>query len=75
MADRQAILSAGGGTARIASLFEKIQQSPISRIQVQLITQQHDYMKRIRRMVECHVMFSLQRVSLLYGDNVIGALF
>jgi len=43
--DRNSILAAGGGTARIAALFEKLQRMPISRMQVQALAQQHDYMK------------------------------
>ena len=69
VADRQAILSAGGGTARIASLFEKIQQSPISRIQVQALAQQHDYMKRIRRNGGARDVLAPKGIALLWGQR------
>lgn len=69
LADRQAILSAGGGTARIASLFEKIQQSPISRIQVQALAQQHDYMKRIRRNGGARDVLAAKGIALLWGQR------
>ncbi|WP_164902829.1 NaeI family type II restriction endonuclease [Rhizobium sp. WSM1325] len=41
--------AAGGGTNRVAALFDKIQRRPISRHQVQAVAQQSDYMRRIRR--------------------------
>lgn len=45
--DRNAIINAGAGTARIAALFERVLLRPISRSQVQALAQQHDYMKRV----------------------------
>lgn len=48
-ADRRAIFAAGGATSRLAALFEKLQRTPVSRLQVQAVAQQHDYMKRLRR--------------------------
>lgn len=69
IADRQTIISAGGGTARIALLFEKIQQSPISRIQVQALAQQHDYMKRIRRNGGARDILAPKGIALLWGQR------
>ncbi len=67
--DRQIILNAGGGTARIALLFEKIQESPISRIQVQALAQQHDYMKRIRRNGGARDILAPKGIALLWGQR------
>jgi hypothetical protein len=47
--DRQEIFAAGSASARLALLFAKLQRQPISRLQVQAVAQQHDYMKRLRR--------------------------
>ncbi|WP_295808509.1 NaeI family type II restriction endonuclease [uncultured Nitratireductor sp.] len=46
---RKALINAGGGSARIAALFEMVQGRPISRVQIQGLARQLDYMKRIRR--------------------------
>jgi len=48
-ADRKEIFAAGSASARLALLFSKLQRQPISRLQVQAVAQQHDYMKRLRR--------------------------
>lgn len=48
-ADRKEIFAAGSASARLALLFSKLQRQPVSRLQVQAVAQQHDYMKRLRR--------------------------
>ena len=48
-AGRQEIFAAGSASARLALLFSMLQRQPISRLQVQAVAQQHDYMKRLRR--------------------------
>lgn len=67
--ERKAILSAGAGTARIAALFEKMQQTPISRLQVQALAQQHDYMKRIRRNGGARDILAPKGIALLWGQK------
>jgi len=69
VADRQAILAAGGGTLRIAALFEKIQRQPVSRLQVQALAQQHDYMKRIRRNGGARDILAPKGIALLWGQG------
>lgn len=69
LAERNAILDAGGGTARIAALFERIQRRPISRLQVQALAQQHDYMKRIRRNGGARDLLAPKGIALLWGQG------
>ncbi|MBY3589485.1 hypothetical protein HJA87_06250 [Rhizobium bangladeshense] len=69
LADRQAIMAAGGGKNRIAALFEKIQRQPISRLQVQALAQQHDYMKRIRRNGGARDVLAPKGIALLWGQG------
>ncbi len=67
--DRLEVLNAGGGTNRLAALFEKIQGRPISRIQVQALAQQHDYMKRIRRNGGARDILAPKGIALLWGTR------
>lgn len=67
--DRQEIVEAGGGTQRLAALFEKIQRKPISRVQVQALAQQHDYMKRIRRNGGARDILAPKGIALLWGQG------
>lgn len=67
--ERHAILAAGAGTARIARLFEKVQRTPISRLQVQALAQQHDYMKRIRRNGGARDILAPKGIALLWGQR------
>ena len=48
LADREAILSVGSASRRIAALFSKLPGRPIHRLQIEGLAQQRDYMKRIR---------------------------
>lgn len=68
-ADRNEIMAAGGGKNRIAALFEKIQRQPISRLQVQALAQQHDYMKRIRRNGGARDVLAPKGIALLWGQG------
>jgi len=67
--NREEIIHAGGGTARLAALFEMIQGKPISRVQVQALAQQHDYMKRIRRNGGARDMLARKGIALLWGKG------
>lgn len=64
---RQQLISAGGGTNRLAALFELVQRRPISRTQVQALAQQHDYMKRIRRNGGARDILAPKGIALLSG--------
>ncbi|UNK37734.1 hypothetical protein MNR02_14885 [Shinella sp. H4-D48] len=69
VADRNEIVSARGGTHRIAALFEKVQDKPISRQQVSALAQQLDYMKRIRRNGGARDILAPKGIALLWGQR------
>lgn len=69
VSDRTEIMSARGGTNRIAALFEKVQGKPISRQQVSALAQQHDYMKRIRRNGGARDILAPKGIALLWGQR------
>jgi hypothetical protein len=66
---RQAIMNAGGGTARLAALFEAVQKKPISRVIVQAIAQQDDYMKRVRRNGGARDLLAPKGIAVLWGTG------
>ena len=68
LAQRQAIMAAGGGTQRIASLFRAVQQRPISRLIVQAVAQQDDYMKRVRRNGGARDVLAPEGIAILWGQ-------
>ena len=47
-AKRKTIFAARGGTARLVTLFEELQQTPIHRSVIESVARQKDYMKRLR---------------------------
>lgn len=65
--ERQALISAGGGKRRVAALFEKIQNTPISRTQVLALAQQLDPMKRIRRNGGARDILAPKGIAILSG--------
>jgi hypothetical protein len=69
VSDRNEIMSARGGTSRIAALFEKVQGRAISRVQVSALAQQHDYMKRIRRNGGARDVLAPKGIALLWGQR------
>lgn len=64
---RMALVNAGGGSARIAALFEMVQGRSISRGQVQGLAQQRDYMKRIRRNGGARDILAPKGIAILSG--------
>jgi hypothetical protein len=66
---QQAIMNAGGGTARLAALFETVQKKPISRMIVQAIAQQDDYMKRVRRNGGARDVLAPKGIAILWGTG------
>lgn len=67
LTQRQAIMNAGAGTARLAALFEAVQTKPISRLIVQSIAQQEDYMKRVRRNGGARDVLAPKGIAILWG--------
>lgn len=75
--DRAAVFAAGSATSRLAALFEKLQRQPVSRLQVQAVAQQHDYMKRLRFNGGARDKLAEKGIALLSGrtdSRLIGAL-
>ena len=69
LAQRQGIMNAGGGTARLAALFEAVQKRPISRVIVQAIAQQDDYMRRVRRNGGARDVLAPKGIAILWGTG------
>mgnify|MGYP004417262459 CR=1 FL=1 len=67
--DRMEIFAAGSASARLAELFTKLQRRPISRLQVQAVAQQHDYMKRLRRNGGARDILADRGIALLSGRS------
>lgn len=67
--ERLEIFAAGSASARLALLFAKLQRQPVSRLQVQAIAQQHDYMKRLRRNGGARDAMVEQGIALLSGRS------
>ena len=62
-------MNAGGGTARLAALFEAVQKKPISRVIVQAIAQQDDCMKRVRRNGGGRDVLAPKGIAILWGTG------
>lgn len=67
--ERLEIFAAGSARAKLALLFTKLQRQPISRLQVQAVAQQHDYMKRLRRNGGARDILLEQGIILLSGRS------
>lgn len=67
--DRTAIMALKGGTQRLALLFERYQDLPISRVQIAAIAQQDDFMKRIRRNGGARDILAPKQIAILYSGT------
>jgi hypothetical protein len=67
--DRREIFAAGSASARLTLLFSKLQRRAISRLQVQAVAQQHDYMKRLRRNGGARDVLVERGIALLSGRS------
>ena len=66
---REDITSPRGGTERLAALFRAVQGRPISRLLVQAVAQQDDYMKRIRRNGGARDLLAPEGIAILWGQK------
>ncbi|EZP73537.1 Type-2 restriction enzyme NaeI [Sphingomonas paucimobilis] len=66
---RDAIMTSGKGTRRLAALFENCIGIPISRVQVAAVAAQDDYMKRIRRNGGARDILAPKRIAIFYSEN------
>lgn len=67
--DRLKIMSHGGGTNRLADLFEICQGVPISRVLIAGIAAQDDFMKRIRRNGGARDILAPKGIAILYSET------
>lgn len=65
---RQQIMGAGGGTQRLARLFETCLETPISRVLIAGIAAQDDFMKRIRRNGGARDILAPKGIAILYSE-------
>lgn len=68
-AHRDQIMASGGGTKRLALLFEKYQQVAISRVQIVAVGAQDDPMRRIRRGGGARDLLAPRGIAILYSEN------
>ena len=66
--DRE-LLMQGGGTQRIATLFERFQGIPISRVQIEAVAAQDDFMKRVRRNGGARDILAPKGIAILYSET------
>lgn len=65
---RAFIMEPNGGTQRLARLFERCQEMPISRVQVMGVAAQDDFMKRIRRNGGARDVLAPKQIAILYSE-------
>ena len=66
--DRKAIMSAGGGAKRIAELFRRCQQIGVSRVQIEAVAAQDDFMKRLRANGGARDILRPEGIVILYSE-------
>lgn len=67
--DRDAIMSAGGGSRRIAELFRRCQEVSVSRVQIVAVGAQDDPMRRVRRGGGARDFLAPEGIAILYSEN------
>jgi hypothetical protein len=66
---RDMIMNSGKGTKRLAALFENCIGMPISRVQVQAVAAQDDYMKRLRANGGARDILKPKGIAILYSET------
>lgn len=67
--DRAAIMSAEGGSKRIAELFKRCQGIGISRVQIEAVAAQDDFMKRLRANGGARDILRPLGIVILYSES------
>lgn len=62
-------MGSGGGTVRLATLFENCLEIPVSRVLIAGIAAQDDFMKRIRRNGGARDILAPKGIAILYSEN------
>ncbi len=66
---RQNIMASGGGSRRIAAMFEQCLETPVSRVVIASIGAQDDFMRRIRRGGGARDFLAQKGIAILYSEN------
>jgi hypothetical protein len=69
LAQRETIMEARGGSARVAAMFELLQLRPISRSIVAHVAQQRDPLKRVRRNGGARDHLAPKGIAILFGSG------
>ncbi|WP_312930286.1 NaeI family type II restriction endonuclease [Agrobacterium cavarae] len=64
---RNEIVTAGSPSAKVAKLFELLQERPISRTQIEAVAQQHDPMRRLRKGGGARDILRKKQIAVLSG--------
>ena len=67
--DRDVIMSAGGGSKRIAALFEPCKGVGVSRVQIEAVAAQDDFMKRLRANGGARDILRPKGIVILYSET------
>ena len=67
--DRLEIMAVRGGSKRLAMFLERYQGIPLSRVQIQAIAAQDDFMKRIRSNQGARDLLRQKGIAVLYSEN------
>jgi hypothetical protein len=67
-ADREDIMATRGGKNRLAMLFERYLEVPLSRVQIQAIAAQDDFMKRLRKDGGARDILAPKGIAILYSE-------
>jgi hypothetical protein len=65
--DRAIIMAGKGGAARVAALFEHLQDKPLSRTLVEHVAQQKDALRRVRRGGSARDSLAKKGIAILHG--------
>lgn len=66
---REKIMASGGGSKRIAAMFEQCLETPVSRVVIASIGAQDDFMRRIRRGGGARDFLAPKGIAILYSEN------
>ncbi len=68
-ADRNDLMAAGGGSRRVAMLFERYTEIAVSRVQIVALAAQDDPMRRVRRNGGARDILAPMGIAILYSEN------
>jgi hypothetical protein len=63
------IMSMGGGSRKLAAMFEVCLETPVSRVLIASIAAQDDFMRRVRRGGGARDFLAPKGIAILYSEN------